>query len=297
MKRIYSQFFPLISILLLFSIHSSGQSWSGIFAPSRAINWGNAGLPATLPDGETTPNPWTPPTRTQCVTSACKTVSGGTVTAATISAAISSAPQGTYVLIPAGTFALGGNVTITTNYVTLRGSGAASTKLTGGNIDIGSGSWGGSSFLTANPAKGATSITVASPPTAGRVAALEECDDGFSSSSAAGMTHYAGAGYANPCTGSYKDPLGPWVCSLSSICDSNGGGTPNPHFQAHVIWIPAGSVSGNTVNFTTPLANDNWKTSRSAALVWYSNSGTVGSGLEGFTLVGTTNFTIPMPIG
>ena len=41
-------------------------SWSSILSPSRAINWGNAGLPATFPDGETTPNPWTPPTRTQC---------------------------------------------------------------------------------------------------------------------------------------------------------------------------------------------------------------------------------------
>jgi len=35
--------------------------WSGILSSSRAIDWSHAGLPAALPDGETTPNPWTPP--------------------------------------------------------------------------------------------------------------------------------------------------------------------------------------------------------------------------------------------
>ena len=291
MKRIYSQFFPLISILLLFSIHSSGQSWSGVLAPSRAIDWSHAGLPGTFPDGEKTPNPWTPPTRTQCVTSQCNTVSGGNVTASTINAAISSAPGGTYVLIPAGTFALSGTIKITSNNVTLRGSGAATTKLTGGSIQVGDRTWGAASFLTANPAKGATSVTVASvPPSAGRLVALEECDDGFSSTNASGVTHYSGSGYANPCVGSYRDPLGPWVCSLDSSCDNNGGATPNHHFQMHVLWVPAGGISGNTVSFSSPIWNDSWKTSRSAALVWLNNSGTVGVGLEGFTLQGTTDF-------
>jgi hypothetical protein len=287
MRRDYSQFFPLISILLLFSVHSYGQSWSGILAPSRATDWSQAGLPATFPNGETTPNPWTPPTRTKCVTSQCNTVSGGNVTASTISAAISSAPAGTYVLIPAGTFSLGGNLNITASNVTLRGSGAASTKLTGGGINIGSGSWGAATLLTANPKKGATSVTVASPPSSGgRIAALEQCDDGFSASNA-NFTRY---GSGTVCTGSYSDPVGPWVCGLSSACDANGGGTPNPHHQAHVLWIPAGGISGNTVSFTTPLANANWSTARSAALMWFNTIGTAGTGVEGLTIEGSIDF-------
>src|SRR5450755_218659 len=132
MRRDYSQFFPLLANLLLFSALSYGQTSSGILAPSRAFDWKNAGLPATLPDGETSANPWTPPARTQCATSQCNTVTGGNVTAATINAAISSAPAGTFVLVPAGTFGLGGNITLATNSVTLRGSGASQTKLTGG---------------------------------------------------------------------------------------------------------------------------------------------------------------------
>src|SRR6266446_7958707 len=94
--------FPLISIFLLFSAPSHGQSWSGILAPSRAIDWSHAGLPATLPYGETTANPWTPPAgRTQCVTSACNavTTNAGSSTPAQINAAIASASAGSYVLL------------------------------------------------------------------------------------------------------------------------------------------------------------------------------------------------------
>lgn len=278
-----------LAAMLLFCATAFGQSWVGIVAPSRANDWGTLGLPATLPDGETTTNPWTPPTRTLCVTAACNTVAGGSVTATTIQAALNSAPAGTFVSIPAGTFGLGGSVTFNASHVTLRGSGAATTKLTGGDINLGNNrSWGGASFLTANPAKGATTIQVSSPPSAGRLAMLEQCDDGFSSSNAAGMTHFTGPGYANPCTGSYTDPRGPWVCGLNSICDRNGGGTPNPHFQTHVFWIS--NVAGSTVTLTSPLANANWSTARSAALTWLNVNGTAGSGVEGLTTEGEVNF-------
>ena len=57
---------PLISMLLLFSTTFVWAGMVGILSASRAIDWGGAGLPATFPDGETTPNGWTPPTRTQC---------------------------------------------------------------------------------------------------------------------------------------------------------------------------------------------------------------------------------------
>ncbi len=286
MRRGWWHLLPYLAMLLMFSALSYGQAWSGILSPSRGIDWSQAGLPASFPDGETTPNPWTPPTRTQCTTSACNTVSGGNVTSSTINAAISSAPAGTYVLIPAGTFALGGDVSLTASNVTIRGSGAASTKLTGGNINIGQGSWAGASLLTANPAKGATSITVASPPSAGRIAALEQCDDGFSAANA-NFTHY---GSGTSCTGSYSDTHGLWVCGLSSTCDRNGGTTNNPHFQAHVVWIPAGGVSGNTVRLASPLMNSNWSTARTVSLMWYNGSGTVGSGVQGVTIVGSINF-------
>jgi len=278
MRRDCLHLFPLISILLLFPVFSYGQAWSGMLTSSRAIDWGNAGLPATFPDGETTPNPWTPPTRTQCTTSQCNTVSGGTVTLSSINAAIASAPSGTYVLIPAGTYSVAGTIAITSNNVTLRGSGANSTKLTGGtNIQLGIGvSWGGSTLLTANPSKGATSVTVTSAPSAGRIAALEQCDDGLSATSSL-FTQY---GSGTNCTGTFSDPLGPWICGLNPACDRNGGSNSNPHDQGQVIWIRSGGVSGNTVNFTSPVYMPNWSTARTASLIWLDNTGVVGAGVE-----------------
>lgn len=279
-----------IAAWLLFCGMAFGQSWTGVLAPIRAIDWSTAGLPATFPNGEITLNPWTPPTRTPCVTSQCATVLGGSVTATTINAAITSATAGTYVLVPPGTFNCAGTVNLNKNYITLRAVGAATTKLTACTIQVGdsSGTWGGASFLTANPSRLATSITVASPPSAGRLVQIEECDHNHSSTDAAGMTHFSGGTYAAPCTGTYVDPVGPWVCAQTTghICNFQSGGTQNPHFQTHTQWIPAGGVSGNTVNLSTPLWNGDWTTSRSAVLTWLNISGTVGTGVEGMTIEG-----------
>src|SRR5271170_7282298 len=135
MRRHCAHLFPLILILLLFSTLSYCQSWSGILAPNRAINWGNAGLPATFPDGETTPNPWTPPTRPACTSAQAGTTvpipSGASQStiASALAACASANPNGSYLLLGSGTFSINsGNWLIyNLNNVTLRGSGPMST--------------------------------------------------------------------------------------------------------------------------------------------------------------------------
>src|SRR5580692_2768265 len=98
-------FFPLIALSLSLSTLSYGQSWSGILSSSRAVNWSQAGLPATLPDGETTPNPWTPPTRTQCgsTLSPSGDTSGATDTT-NINNGLAACTAGHYYLLAAGAF-------------------------------------------------------------------------------------------------------------------------------------------------------------------------------------------------
>src|SRR5207248_7572507 len=135
---------------------------SGIIGPSRAINWSKAGLPATLPNGETTPNPWTPPTRTQCGS----TISAG-ASAATINAALAACGAGHYVLLGPGTFTFSSaNITMyAQNGVTLRGSGAQSTilNLTGNSQILFGISWAnGSCLWTSGYAVGATSLATTS---------------------------------------------------------------------------------------------------------------------------------------
>ncbi len=55
-------------LLLLPVIAQAQDKWSGVISTSRAIDWTGAGLTATLPDGETAPNPWTPPPRSTICT-------------------------------------------------------------------------------------------------------------------------------------------------------------------------------------------------------------------------------------
>ena len=93
------------------------QAWSNVLSSSRATDWTQAGLPATLPDGETTPNPWTPPTRTQCgstITTASFSgmSSSNYVTPTAINTALSSCGTGHYVYVAAGTYYFSGTITL-----------------------------------------------------------------------------------------------------------------------------------------------------------------------------------------
>src|SRR5579864_6610276 len=127
-----------LSIFLLVCTSAYAQSWSGIVASSRAIDWSHAGLPATFPDGETTPNPWTPPTRTQC--GPTLTPSGGDDVTQIINAwngagAFSSCSPPYIILLGAGTFHFNSTLFLgdpsygSRNNITLRGGGPMSTTV------------------------------------------------------------------------------------------------------------------------------------------------------------------------
>ena len=112
------------------------QAWSGIIAPSRAINWVNAGVAGGIVE----------PT-VQCgPTIAAYGTSSAPASSATINAAIQNCPAGEYVSLAAGTFYLSSaiwwwNGNGPTSKVVLRGQGANSTflvfsgKAVGGSIN------------------------------------------------------------------------------------------------------------------------------------------------------------------
>jgi hypothetical protein len=109
----------LIVSLLLLCQCMWAQSWSGIIAPSRAIDWSKVGIPGGLPDAS-----WT-----QCgSTIAAYGSSGSPASTSTINNAITACSSQTYVLLGAGTFyltgAIGGK-----DQVVVRGQGANSTFL------------------------------------------------------------------------------------------------------------------------------------------------------------------------
>src|ERR1700727_731931 len=105
--------------LLIFtsSVVKAQAPWAPILSSSRAIDWGNAGLPATFPDGETTSNPWTPPTRSTLCTSAQAGTTLPLVSTST-PAQIKTAAQncsaantsGSVLMLASGTFTINANL-------------------------------------------------------------------------------------------------------------------------------------------------------------------------------------------
>jgi hypothetical protein len=290
MRREHWYLFPLIStLLLLFSAPSYGQAWSGILSTGRAIDWGHAGLQATFPDGETTPNPWSPPTRTLCTT--LNPLGSGKDDVPQIIAAVSGCAAGTYVLMNPGTWTVASYMRLSPgytsghNYVTIRGSGPMQTivNMTGAsaNINLGAVACCSSALLTSDASNftvGSTSIkiTTSSPPSKGQLVYLTQCDTG---------TSWNGGG----CTGKAVDNGGLFVCAFDSACQSSGGETPSylDQQQQFIVTSVANNQNGTyTIGFTNGLYMNNWSFAQGAQLNWPSASYTaIGMGLEDMTVV------------
>jgi len=131
-------FFFLI-LLVFLPISSHAQLWSGILKPTSgtgactygsvsttgqcAIDWSAVGIPGGIPSGS-----WTQSGST-IQASACN--NGSKDCTPTIQAALNSCSNKQYVFLGAGTFLIGGNLTIP-SYCVLRGSGAQNTILSSG---------------------------------------------------------------------------------------------------------------------------------------------------------------------
>ena len=284
----------------LLSAPCFGQAWSNILSPHRAIDWTQAGLPATLPDGETTPNPWTPPTRTQ---------SGSTVNpsgnAATdlnnINTAISNCTDGHYVLLGPGTFLIQGVIIPYGHECSLRGSGPQSTTLSmsgSGTVWMGSASGANSCALTSgsNYAVGSTSVTcnklVGTAPAVGDIVKLNQCDTGFTGSVVSGNLSCT--------TGISADNGGLFVCSFQTSCmtEPSGNGSNASQYQNFVITSVSNSSGTYTIGLNTPFYMPNWAFARNAALLWNNPSvNGIGIGIEDMTILTTSssvNFSIQM---
>jgi len=312
MRRDLKHSLPLVAILMLFPTLSRGQAWSGILAPSRAIDWSNAGLPATITYGtggsvcdgstancvETIINPWTPPTRVQ---------SGSTVTcadtaadASTINAALSAAEPGSYVLLGASTCDITSNINLVSG-LTLRGSGPQSTILNfSGTAQI---AWGGcctginsGPLTTTSYSAGTTSVTITGTTcgtscttndlVVGNMAYFEQCDTGWTGSGTA-----SGDSTQPACTsGSYSDPGTVWICGIDyGACSNNNINTdPHHYYERQTVIITSVTNNGGgsyTVGFTPGLYLSNWSSNNNAMMFWTPWGATptyktMGAGLE-----------------
>jgi hypothetical protein len=282
-----------LSALLWTSLSFSGvvhaqYPWSGIISSGRAINWAQAGLPSSYPDGETTPNPWTPPTRTQCGSTLMPS-GNATTDLSNISAALSACTAGHYVLLGPGSFQWNGYLPLEQNGVSLRGSGAMSTTLSatgGGNVLITLGSARGSQTCTWSSGLGAGSTTLgltgcSAAPTANTLMFLQQCDSGFSTTT------------STPCgTGSPADNGGLYICGGQPACNRAGEDTETPQHEMQVVWVTGVTSLGGgaySVTISNTIAMPNWKAANSPTASWAATY--YGIGLEDMTIHTDSNLT------
>ena len=272
MKRSSLILLPLI--LLCICASSFGQTWSGILAPSRAIDWSNAGVSGGIPTN-----------RTQCGATIAPYSGAPTI----INSALAACGANQYVQLGAGTFNLSSGVVIQAhNNVTLRGMGANKTFLVFssangcmgfiGDICVESGdlNWkGGPSNLsnwTAGYSKNTTVITLSSVPNlkVGYPIVLDQLDDTTDN------------GGVLVCSSN----VAPLICSGQG---DGGGAQRAGRGQVQIVTVKGcGSVtavgascSGSNVNVTISpgLYMPNWSSAKSPQ-AWWATTPIQGVGIE-----------------
>jgi hypothetical protein len=277
-----------------------GQPWTGVLSPSRATDWRNAGLPATLPTGEIPPNPWTPPPRTQvCATIAPEGTSTAPVPPTDLNAAIQTCPAGQVVQLQAGSYYFNNTIDLyctTTspcalNGVTLRGAGADQTKIyfsSGASFAMGGNQYAHWTTLAAAPAPGATTVQLSAPDseiTPGIMIGITQCTTGASGtvSSGNGLACTASNGLA------IYDNGGEFVCNQDGPFCSHGllstqTSTLNDEAtQGQVQAVQVTAVSGTTLTVTPPIFLDDLSMANTLA-VWDGYPTAIGIGLEDVSL-------------
>lgn len=305
--RRYRCLFPVLLGILYSPLIQAQQSGSGILSSSRAINWTHAGLPATLPDGETISNPWTPPTRSACTTAQAGTTVPipSSASVSTINSALTSCasanPNGSYLLLGTGTFTLSSTTVTGVSNVTLRGSGPMSTILSlsgSGEVQLGVASTLSYCSLTSgsNYAQGSTTITCNSlsgtAPVAGDIGYVVQCDTGYSGGSWKTSAPYYGAWACT--TGSYSDNGAIFVCSYNTICSQQATTGNTNAYETQEFYISAVSSGSGiyTITVTPGLLAGNWAYAQTPGFVILSPPNSVaGFGLEDMTIAGPSTGT------
>lgn len=261
-----------IAVLVLLPTFSEAQLWTGVLNPSRAIDWSKAGVTGGITNR----------------TTVCSTLSAG-ATAAQINSAISACPGGQVVKLNAGTYTLGGGISLKSN-VTLRGAGANQTFLnitggtpcllgntcaiavTGGGTYQGSPDnepppfstpssqrriWVGTNGVNGVYTKGATTINLNSAPTGLNVGdnlILYQSDD------------------AGPTSGLF-------ICQTTTAGCSREGSRGNA--QQQIVQVV--SVSGSAVTISPGILADNWVSAKNPRVGWWGGTIT-GVGVENLSV-------------
>jgi len=264
-------------LLIVVSLRSHAQLWSGILDPKRAADWTQAGANITVRS-------------TVCFTETSSR------SAAQINADIQACPAGQVVLLSAGTYNLNSCLVLKSN-VTLRGAGADQTKLVfsggcggvGGNKAYAIGmegyfnaqwwnippgpdgsnpantkSWVGTNGAAGTYTQGATVLNLGSAPTGspnlqiGDILFLFQYDTANSKAPMNGM-------FVSACNSGCGGPSGGNVSK-----DGSGTGSANGTGMHQDVIVT--NISGNSVTISPPLIADSFASAKNPGVFWWGNS-------------------------
>ncbi|MGA2001516.1 MAG: discoidin domain-containing protein [Terriglobales bacterium] len=247
--------------------------WSGILAPSRAINWSTAGVTGGIPNR----------------TTVCATIDPYDGPADAINTAIANCPSGQVVLLSAGTFNLtSGIVFDNKSNVTLRGAGPDQTFLlfsAGGSCtgvggadvclitaDTGDGGdqdYSNAATWTGGYSVGTTSITLGSATT-GSIAALQVGSQIF-------LDQLDDA----------SDPGTVYVCSAYGVCSTSGSSRNGRPGRGQVEPQLVTSISGTgpwTIGISPGIRMPNISAAKSPQAWWDNGLPIQNDGIENLTI-------------
>lgn len=277
---IRKRLFVLFTVTAALSAHSYAQLWSGVLAPSRAINWSQAGAGVI-------------PTRT----SVCSTLNPGS-TASQINTAIAncSSGGGGVVTLSAGTYTGMGGINLKSN-VTLRGSGPDATFLVfssgsscnglGAFVCVDNGdddyvgniqnraTWTGTNGVSGTYTQGATTLILGS------------LLKGAISNLHVGSTIILDQNQDN-----ITDPGDIFVSDAASVIQLNGhtgcGDVVNgsqPRVQTQTTQVTSISGTGPwTVGISPAVYAPNWRTAMNPGVWWPNHLPITGVGIEDLSL-------------
>jgi hypothetical protein len=275
---------PLLLTITLLSCSnfSYAQLWSGVLAPSRAVNWANAG--ATITNRTT-----------QCgSTIAAYGSSGSPASASTINTAISSCAAGDYVQLGAGTFYLNTSINVTTSNVTLRGMGPDQTLLVFSGTSTNCDGFGPITVCIHANANDASQDFIAQSGTT----------TSWTGPYAAGSTQLTFSSTSNLQVGSLvvlyqqddsSDPGNLYVCATTGsdgTCSESGQGGTQLSGYGETQTVQVTNISGTTVTITPGVYAPNWVSGKTPKAWWMSSYLPItGFGIENLS-IDTTNETV-----
>jgi PKD repeat protein len=241
------------SLLAVMCFVSVSLAWGEIIPQTRRIDWNSAGVPGGIP----------------ARTTIYATLNPG-ATASQINSALASCPSNQVVFLNAGTYQLGGGLSLSRNGVTLRGAGPSQTILQFVNaspwayIELNPGASENISSAnikswTGGFTKGTTNITISDVGSlqVGWVVGLDELND---------------PSFVNP---NNQDG------SPCSYCSRTGTGE-----RVRQLYVRVAAINGNTITIDPPLTYD-FSSTRSPQIFWWG-APLVGTGIENLRIDGTS---------